>query len=61
MATIRELAVILEGREAARIERTRAGVLRLTYTDDARQPGRTPLSLSLPVEEGTIAGERVAS
>lgn len=55
----RTLAVILSGRLVAHVQRTRAGVLRLTYEDDARDPTGTPLSLSLPPGVGTFSGTLV--
>lgn len=42
---MRELAVLLGGHAVAKVERTRAGALRLTYTGAG---DGTPLSLSLP-------------
>lgn len=59
MGSAPALAVILEGRVVAHIERTSAHVLRLTYEQDARGDATTPLSLSLPRGERSIAGERV--
>lgn len=59
MRTPRRLAVLLAGREVAQIERTRAGVLRLTYGSDARGATATPLSLSLRPSVGTFTGDRV--
>ncbi|HEY0188804.1 MAG TPA: type II toxin-antitoxin system HipA family toxin [Cellulomonas sp.] len=55
----RRLAVLLAGREVARLERTRAGVLRLEYETDARGATDTPLSLSLPPSVGTFTGRVV--
>jgi serine/threonine-protein kinase HipA len=55
----RSLAVILEGRLVGHVERTRAGALRLTYTEDAREYGLTPLSLSLPTDRLSITGDAV--
>lgn len=55
------LAVILAGRLVGEVERTRAGVLRLTYAPDARGARHTPVSLSLPTTEGSIAGTKVDS
>lgn len=52
-----QLAVILAGRHVADVERTRAGVLRLAFSE----PIPIPLSLSLPSEEGTHTGARVES
>ncbi|MCG2798168.1 MAG: type II toxin-antitoxin system HipA family toxin [Cellulomonas sp.] len=49
----RHLVVLLGGRVVASLERTRAQVVRLTYESD---PGRTPLSLSLPIATRTHAG-----
>lgn len=60
MSAPRRLAVILSGRVVAQVERTRAGVLRLTYEADARGTADTPVSLSLPPTVGTFAGEVVA-
>ncbi len=53
------LAVVLERRLVGQVARTRAGALRLTYADDARTYGRTPLSLSLPTDTPSIVGDRV--
>lgn len=53
------LAVILERRLVGHVERTRAGAIRLTYTEDARELGRTPLSLSLPTDSRSHAGDAV--
>lgn len=53
------LAVVLGGRVVARIERTRAGVLRLTYESDARGETDTPISLSLLPSVGTFTGDPV--
>ena len=53
-----ELAVLLGGHVVARVERTRAGALRLTYTGDG---DGTPLSLSLPSGVTTYAGEAVTT
>lgn len=61
MASPPVLAVILEGRVVAHIERTSARVLRLTYEQGAHGDAGTPLSLSLPRGERSIAGERVDS
>jgi len=55
------LAVLLSGRLIGQVERTRAGVLRLTYLPEASAPGATPLSLSLPPTEQSITGPRVES
>ncbi|ACZ30255.1 HipA N-terminal domain protein [Xylanimonas cellulosilytica DSM 15894] len=55
------LAVLLSGRLIGQVERTRAGVLRLTYLPEASTPGATPLSLSLPPTEQSITGPRVQS
>ncbi len=52
----RELAVILGGDVVATVVRTRAGVLRLTYTGDG---DGTPLSLSLPPGDVSHAGAPV--
>lgn len=52
----RELAVLLGGQVVAGVVRTRAGVLRLTYTGDG---DGTPLSLSLPPGERTHSGTPV--
>jgi len=57
----RLLVVVLAGRVVARVERTRAGVLRLTYEQDARAVGDTPLSLSLPPTIGTFTGSAVGA
>lgn len=54
------LAVILAGRMVARVERTRAGVLRLTYESSARGQTDTPVSLSLPPTVGSFTGDPVA-
>lgn len=59
MAAVNQLAVILGGRHVAELTRTRAGVLRLTYVDDARRVGATPLSLSLPPGEASHTGAPV--
>jgi serine/threonine-protein kinase HipA len=48
--------VLLSGRIVAHVERTRAGVLRLTYEADARGASDTPVSLSLPPTLGTFTG-----
>lgn len=53
------LAVVLDGAHVADVERTRAGVLRLTYLDAARHPDATPLSLSLPPTVGSHVGSPV--
>jgi serine/threonine-protein kinase HipA len=55
----RQLAVILGGRVVAHVERTRAGVLRLTYEPDARGETDTPVSLSLLPTVGTFTGDSV--
>lgn len=55
---IRELAVLLGGHVVAKVERTRAGALRLTYTDAG---DGTPLSLSLPRGVTTHTGAPVAT
>lgn len=55
------LAVILEGRLVGHVERTRSGTLRLTYTEDAREYGRTPLSLSLSSDRPALTGDLVES
>jgi len=52
------LAVLLDGAHVADVERTRSGVLRLTYHDDLA-PGATPLSLALPPQRGRFTGEAV--
>lgn len=52
---LRRLAVLLAGEAVAVVERTSAGVLRLTYT--ATTP--VPLSLSLPAEVPVHSGVRV--
>ena len=54
----RELAVLLGGHVVARVERTRAGALRLTYTGEG---DGTPLSLSLPRGVTTYAGAPVTT
>lgn len=59
MKTPRRLTVILGGRLVAHVERTRAGVLRLTYEPDARDVTETPLSLSLRPSVGTFTGDTV--
>ncbi|WP_425955804.1 HipA domain-containing protein [Xylanimonas sp. McL0601] len=59
MADVRRLAVLLSGAHVADVERTRAGVVRLTFTATGGQPGTTPLSLSLPKEVGTHSGNAV--
>lgn len=61
MVAVKQLAVILGGRHVAELTRTRAGVLRLTYLDDARRVGATPLSLSLPPDSVSHAGAPVTS
>lgn len=53
------LTVILGGQVVARVERTRAGVLRLTYEQHARRSVDTPLSLSLPPRLGSFTGKPV--
>lgn len=53
------LAVLLAGEHVADVERTRRGVIRLTYHDSATRPGSTPLSLSLPPQRSTFTGETV--
>ncbi|WP_369374892.1 type II toxin-antitoxin system HipA family toxin [Promicromonospora sp. Populi] len=58
---MKQLAVILGGRHVAELTRTRAGVLRLTYLDDARSVGATPLSLSLPPGIASHAGAPVVT
>lgn len=55
----RRLAVLLSGTQVAHVERTRAGVLRLTYEPDARGADATPLSLSLRPTVGTFTGDPV--
>ncbi|MDO8144523.1 HipA domain-containing protein [Isoptericola sp. 178] len=59
MARTNHLAVLLEGRHVAELNRTRSGILRLTYRPEARRPGVTPLSLSLPPSEATHVGAPV--
>lgn len=54
--TSNALAVVLEGREVATVDRTRRGLLRLTYSPDA---GPTPVSLSMPPGGGPYTGEVV--
>ena len=54
----RELAVLLGGQVVATVERTRSGVLRLTYTGDG---DGTPLSLSLPPGEQAHTGAPVTT
>lgn len=61
MAAVKHLAVILGGRHVAELTRTRAGALRLTYLDDARRAGATPLSLSLPTAIATHVGAPVTT
>jgi serine/threonine-protein kinase HipA len=56
---VNHLAVLLEGQQVADLTRTRAGVVRLTYTDDARRGGATPLSLSMPPDVASHTGARV--
>lgn len=51
------LAVLLDGAHVADVERTRSGVLRLTYHDDLA-PGATPLSLALPPPSGGASPAR---
>lgn len=53
------LAVLLDGEVVAEVDRGRSGALRLSFTDLARRPGRTPLSLSLPTSTETITGAPV--
>ena len=54
------LAVFIGGRYAARIDHT-ARWLRLVYGGDyAESPDATPLSLSLPIAAGEVAGARVS-
>lgn len=53
------LAVLLDGEVVAEVGRGRSGTLRLEFTESARRPGRTPLSLSLPTSTGTITGAPV--
>lgn len=54
MTTPTQLAVVLEGRVVATVDRSRRGLLRLRYTFDA---GPTPVSLSMPVSGGAYTGE----
>lgn len=61
MAAVKQLSVILEGRHVAELVRTRAGALRLTYLDDARSVGTTPLSLSLPPDIASHVGAPVVT
>lgn len=61
MAAVKQLAVILSGRHVAELTRTRAGALRLTYLDDVRRAGGTPLSLSLPTAIATHVGPPVTA
>jgi serine/threonine-protein kinase HipA len=61
MAAVKHLAVILGGRHVAELTRTRAGALRLTYLDDVRRGGGTPLSLSLPTAIATHVGPPVTT
>lgn len=60
MAEVKHLAVLLAGQKVADLVRTRAGVLRLTYAEEARRSGRTPLSLSLPTDAASHTGPPVA-
>lgn len=53
------LAVLLGGRVAGLLERTRRNVLRFAYDPDATRTGRTPLSLSLPLASQVYTGEPV--
>lgn len=55
----RPLAVLLGGRVAGLLERTRRNVLRFSYDSDATRTGRTPLSLSLPLAGQAYTGEPV--
>ncbi|MEP7762583.1 type II toxin-antitoxin system HipA family toxin [Sanguibacter sp. 25GB23B1] len=59
MVTSPPLTVLLDGQVVAEVGRTRAGVMRLTFTDPARSAGRTPLSLSLPSATGAVTGQKV--
>lgn len=52
------LAILLDGRHVADVERTRRGVLRLAYHDDV-PPGSTPLSLALPPDRARFTGDAV--
>lgn len=61
MVTVKHLAVILAGSHVAELTRTRAGALRLTYFDEARRIGATPLSLSLPPGVASHVGAPVAT
>lgn len=61
MAVVKQLAVILGGRHVAELTRTRAGVLRLTYLDDARRLGATPVSLALPPDIASHVGAPVTT
>ncbi len=59
MPGVRHLAVLLDGRHVADLDRTRSGALRLAYAKDARTVGRTPLSLSLPTDSDVYTGTPV--
>lgn len=59
MSTPNALVVLLAGHVVAQLRRTRAGALRLTYEQDARDTAGTPLSLSLPATLGTFVGKPV--
>lgn len=52
------LAVLLDGAHVADVERTRRGVLHLTYHHEL-PPETTPLSLALPPQRGRFTGEAV--
>ena len=57
--SVDRLAVLLEGRHIADVVRGRRG-LRLNYLSEARRPGQTPLSLSLPPILGQFEGRAVS-
>lgn len=52
---IRHLVVLLHGQPVAELTRTRTGAIRLQYDAAASRP----ISLSLPLEEGSMTGQRV--
>ncbi len=58
MSAVTALAVLLQGRHVADVERSRSGVLKLTYRSDVAA-GSTPLSLSLPSERVVFSGATV--
>lgn len=57
LAQEKHLAIVLAGAYVADVERTRNGILRLTYQH--HYTGTTPLSLSLPPGTGTFTGQQV--